>query len=142
MASPVSIYVMESNAPISPPCKNGFALCKIGISQNPTNRLASIRTASPFGIDLSGTWRLSCRQEAELIERRFHEDHKECRSSREWFLGYPVGFASSIDYLILDHFVETLQCDFHTAFEILVSAGLTKDSAHDVIVSQYGNVFA
>lgn len=55
---------------------------KIGISNNPKNRLKSVQTGCPYTLSLKGTWRT---ERAREIERRAHSVLAKYRWAGEWF---------------------------------------------------------
>src|SRR6476661_1387512 len=72
--SKMSVYVIGSEA----------GPMKIGISANPTSRLATLQTASPVRLSLICAVQLD-REMAVAAERLFHETHKRWRLNGEWF---------------------------------------------------------
>lgn len=55
---------------------------KIGISNNPKNRLKQVQTGCPFTLHIKGTWRTD---RAREIERRSHLVLAKYRWAGEWF---------------------------------------------------------
>jgi hypothetical protein len=63
---------------------------KVGISDNPENRLSTIQTACPFKIDLAWVFEVLNREVAREIELSFHQTQKHARMYGEWFDFAPV----------------------------------------------------
>jgi len=57
--------------------KNDFGLYKIGISKEPTRRVAEIRNSSGIGAELLHVWEV--KGDAITIERRLHQRYREHR---------------------------------------------------------------
>lgn len=63
---------------------------KIGITENPWGRLATIQTSCPFEIKLLHYLTLPNKRMARDLERMFHELHAKERSYGEWFNIDPI----------------------------------------------------
>jgi predicted GIY-YIG superfamily endonuclease len=68
--------------------KNDFGLYKIGISKEPTRRVAEIRNSSGIGVEILHVWEV--KDDAATIERRLHQRYREHRKYGEWFSFVPV----------------------------------------------------
>ena len=128
-----SVYLMECDAPAG-----GLSVCKVGISNSPTSRLASIRTATPFRVDLLWSWLLPSRDVAATVERLFHKQNANCRMQGEWFCGNTLNFSCEVDYIILDHIVENMGMSLYEARRVFINSGKSEEFANDLIISQYG----
>lgn len=69
-------------------------LVKIGVSSNPTKRIAAVSSQGGFG--LSRVWMSIQTQDAKWFERAAHQDFAELRSVGEWF---SVEFDEAVDRL-------------------------------------------
>jgi hypothetical protein len=58
---------------------------KVGISNNPKKRLATIQTACPFPVDLAYVFSCPNREIARQMERMFHETRRDKCLYGEWF---------------------------------------------------------
>ena len=59
--------------------------CKIGMSENPQERVRSMRTSQPIAAELVWTSPLAPRKDIEWVERRLHIRFAEHHVVREWF---------------------------------------------------------
>lgn len=80
---------------------------KIGISNNPLGRLATIQTGCHVKVHLWFTKGIATRELALMHERAIHQDHKDRRLNGEWFDMDPGEGAEAID----------VQVDTYEAFE-------------------------
>jgi len=58
---------------------------KVGISQKPWTRVATIGTSSPFKVFLLYCYPTKCRAHAKCYEQEFHDIHCDVRLWGEWF---------------------------------------------------------
>ena len=58
---------------------------KVGISNDPWKRLASVQTGSPIKLEVVEIYGCESRDEATALERKFHDHHRAVRLSGEWF---------------------------------------------------------
>lgn len=58
---------------------------KIGVSDSPAGRLASIRTSSPLALSLYATAELTTRIDAMNVEAALHKQNAALRLNGEWF---------------------------------------------------------
>jgi hypothetical protein len=97
------VYIIariRGNRPILP--------VKIGISSNPSKRLAGLQTANPFPLVLLTTFYCPTRGMAKELEAFFHETQSDRRLSGEWFGIAPM------------EAVELLCMNFRAAFDALI----------------------
>ena len=74
------LYIAKMEIPSS--CGD---IVKVGISQNPKSRIATLRTGSAFPINFFATLRLPNRNLAREFEREFHCIEAPFRLEGEWF---------------------------------------------------------
>lgn len=68
---------------------DGDGPCKVGISEDPDKRAATLNTGSPLKLMVAELYWCASRQEAADLERKFHESHDSNRLHGEWFeLGF------------------------------------------------------
>lgn len=80
----------------------GSNFSKIGISDNPENRLKSLQTGSPHRLFLAFQLEMRCRADAIEVESLAHELMDSARMNGEWFAISPE--ASRIVTLVADRF--------------------------------------
>ncbi len=66
-------------------CVGSDDFCKIGISDDPMKRLATLNTASPFRLFLAHSLTAASRDKASEIEAKAHELAASRRANGEWF---------------------------------------------------------
>lgn len=71
------IYIVTPNGDEFP--------CKVGISDNPEKRLASLQCGASSKLALREVYWLDTRAKALAMEREFHESYVEWRMNSEWF---------------------------------------------------------
>lgn len=59
--------------------------CKVGISDNPDKRVASLSTGSPVPLRVAEVFSFSSRDAAAAMEQRFHASYAAWRLNGEWF---------------------------------------------------------
>ena len=59
--------------------------CKIGVSDNPVSRLASLQSGNPEKLVVYGTVSFPDKNQALFVERSFHKMYGEFRMEGEWF---------------------------------------------------------
>lgn len=59
--------------------------CKVGISDNPYDRVSTLAIGSPVPLRLAEIYAFDTRQEAMAMERLFHQSYAEWRLHGEWF---------------------------------------------------------
>jgi hypothetical protein len=59
--------------------------CKVGISDDPGKRVASLSTGSPVALRVAETYRFASRHSAAAMEQRFHASYADWRLNGEWF---------------------------------------------------------
>lgn len=86
---------------------------KVGISNAPEKRLATINTASPFRVSLFRTFRLPNRNVAATLERMFHDVKKEHRLNGEWFQMEPTEAITGLSFAFAFAYIEIMQRPRH-----------------------------
>ena len=66
-------------------CKSMSPPIKIGVSNNPWTRLATIQTSCPFNLYIYHYFRFNSRIEAFEVESELHSQYEEKRLCGEWF---------------------------------------------------------
>lgn len=59
--------------------------CKVGISDDPYKRVASLSTGSPVRLRVAEVYMFDTRSAALAMEQRFHSSYAEWRMNGEWF---------------------------------------------------------
>jgi len=148
---PCFVYLIVAEAPVLKPYCD---LLKVGISDNPNGRLASIKTASPFHLSMPFIWKLPSREAAFSIESNFHKECAEQRTSGEWFLRNAAASACDIGFSIVayhrnvflgktdDEIGEVCGQDIDDLLSFLSFVGMDSDSARDIAQAVYGEVEA
>lgn len=85
MSKAMYVYCIATHKPA------GYAgPVKIGFSENPTSRLASLRTGSPQKLGIAGALLVFGRDAASIIERQVHARFEKDRLEGEWFAIPPM----------------------------------------------------
>jgi len=87
------VTVTKAGRPVAP--------CKIGLSDNPSRRVAQVALMSPLPIKLIHSYRMPNRESARRVEHSFHEVMKEHRLHGEWFKLSPERALASVNLAII-----------------------------------------
>jgi hypothetical protein len=132
------LYLIASSIPLPANVSADATICKIGISADPTGRLASLRTASPFSLEINAEWYFPNREMAMFMERAAHKALDRYRVRGEWF-AVDLSLAS---YVITDCWcIESVERGILTPAKLvddLISRGYGADYATDAVISNYG----
>jgi|SRR6185312_12408926 len=69
-------------------CMKSEEFVKIGVADDPKERLVFLSLGNPHGIELVGTWRVR-RRISRAIEGLIHKRMSHCAVGREWFRATP-----------------------------------------------------
>jgi len=134
---PCFIYVADLHMPIvAARSRHRYDLFKVGITESPPSRLASIRTGSPFPVFMTMTRKLPTRELARHFERRFHQENAKWRLEGEWFWYIRTGACCDIDTMIAEYWFD--RHGRNGLHEFLMSTGMSEDAATDTILASFG----
>lgn len=136
-SKPCYVYIIDIDAPVHVPPGERYRhdIFKVGITDSPISRLASIKTGCPFPLHMIAR-RLPSREIARNIEHAFHEANAEWRLEGEWFWYIRTGACDEIDTLVSGYWFD--RNGFSGLKGFLLWSGMSADYADDHIGANYG----